>query len=156
MMTTKPFAKTRVTCKKCSAEWQNIYKEPLRVDGVALDVTVEYWQCAECGYVDPVHVVMEVDAGSLPEEGRFNSVKIPLTYEGWEANQELWERVMLPNLHDALLTTAQVEAEFHLAKGSAKKAAQRGYIPAEKHGALWLIRRRSAAIYWGNRIKDSE
>lgn len=48
-----------------------------------------------------------------------------------------------------VLTTAEAEAEFDLAEGTAKKAAQRGTIPARKAGGVWLIERAAAMRHWG-------
>lgn len=48
-----------------------------------------------------------------------------------------------------LMTTAEVERRYGLAPGTAKKAAQRGTIPAEKRGHDWLILRMDAEQRWG-------
>lgn len=47
-----------------------------------------------------------------------------------------------------VMTTREAEDEFGLATGTAKKAAQRGDVPARKSGGTWLIRRVDAEARW--------
>lgn len=53
----------------------------------------------------------------------------------------------------SVMTTTEVEKEFGLAEGSAKKAAQRGQIAARKAGDAWLIRRSDASKVWGGKVR---
>jgi hypothetical protein len=71
----------------------------------------------------------------------------PISYEEWLELEVLHQR-----RHRRLMTTAQVELEFHLARGSAKKAAQRGTLPAQKAGHDWIILREDAQREWGWRL----
>lgn len=48
-----------------------------------------------------------------------------------------------------VMTTKEAETEFGLKTSTAKKAAQRGSIPARKSGGTWLIRRVDAQARWG-------
>lgn len=75
----------------------------------------------------------------------------PLTYEMWLEDMVLELRSLR-----RVMTTAQVEYEFRLAVGSAKKAAQRGTIPAQKRGHDWLILRDDAMKRWGYRLHVDE
>lgn len=73
----------------------------------------------------------------------------PISYVEW-LEAEVIDLRMLRRV----MTTAQVEHEFRLAPGSAKKAAQRGSIPAQKHGHDWLILRDDAEREWGWRVRE--
>lgn len=73
----------------------------------------------------------------------------PLPYEWWLEIKVIDLRGLR-----RFMTTAQIEYEFCLAPGSAKRAAQRGTIPAQKPGHDWLIVREDAMRVWGCRRRS--
>lgn len=68
------------------------------------------------------------------------------SYTQWLEDEVIAARA---DFRSFLMTTAQVEKAFGLAEGTAKKAAQRGNIQAEKIGHDWLILRSEAMKRWG-------
>lgn len=59
--------------------------------------------------------------------------------------------VLAGNPLSQVMTTLEVERTYGLAVGSAKKAAQKGRVPAEKRGHDWLIKRTDAEAEWGGK-----
>lgn len=52
-------------------------------------------------------------------------------------------------IHEAWMTSKEVEREFHLMPGTARQAARRGYVEAEKRGHDWMFKRSHVEAYWG-------
>lgn len=77
----------------------------------------------------------------------------PISYETWLETELLYAR---SGSHKFLMTTAEVEKEFGLAVGTAKKAVQRGKLRAEKRGHNWMITRDDAIAYWKNHANTGE
>jgi hypothetical protein len=73
----------------------------------------------------------------------------------WEAYAEMldrWADVQIALLDT--MTTSEAEAEFGMAEGTVRKAAQRDDIPARKSGGTWLIRRADAEARWGGKARS--
>jgi len=51
------------------------------------------------------------------------------------------------------VTATEVAAEFGVAARVVRQSAAKGWIPARKSGATWLIRHRDAQARWGHRLK---
>ena len=49
------------------------------------------------------------------------------------------------------MTVKEIAQEYNLDESTVREAAQKGWVPARKSGATWLIRSRDAAVRWGGR-----
>lgn len=91
---------TNHNCRNCQTKSapHTGFTQSIAIEGKPLNgVSVYYIKCDKCGYIDPVEIYAEIDAGSVPEGGIFNYVKVPLTDDGWAS----------PKL------TASLEGYFH-------------------------------------------
>ena len=49
------------------------------------------------------------------------------------------------------MTVKEIAEEFGVDESTVREAAKKGWIPAHKSGATWLIRRHDAQARWGER-----
>lgn len=96
-------------------------------------------------------LLAEMNYAAEYEDEVDNSEKIA-DIESSKAQIEAYIRGQIDLLN--VMTTNEVEDEFGLAEGSAKKAAQRGQIAARKAGGVWLIRRNDAVKEWGGKVHN--
>ncbi len=52
---------------------------------------------------------------------------------------------------DAVMTVQEIADEFGIHRQTVYDAIERGYIPARRSGATWLVRRADAEARWGER-----
>jgi len=59
--------------------------------------------------------------------------------------------LMMTRFGDADMTVAETAEQYEISEPTVRIAIKKGWLPARKSGATWLIKRRDAQARWGDR-----